>query len=65
MFQLILPFQLDLPFDPAPASAGGAEETLEMTSAAPAARPARVRRPRVRSRASSGAPEPNAKEAVP
>ena len=51
MFQLILPFQLDLPFDPAPEGTAGADGAVGPVAAALAARPARVRRPRVRARA--------------
>jgi hypothetical protein len=49
VFQLILPFQLDLPFDPAPEAA--ADGAVGPVAEVLAGRPARVRRPRVRARA--------------
>jgi hypothetical protein len=52
VFQLILPFQLELPFEPAPA--GDAQQVQGAEQARPARGTApRVRRSRVRARASA------------
>jgi hypothetical protein len=53
VFQLILPFQLDLPFDPAPAGANAVDAAGEPVAEPLAVRPARLRRPRVRARVAS------------
>jgi hypothetical protein len=66
VFQLILPFQLDLPFDPAPSGASVAEGALGAAAEALVGRPARVRRPKVRGRLGNGSGllELEAKEAL-
>ncbi|HEX6241759.1 MAG TPA: hypothetical protein VFZ61_12715 [Polyangiales bacterium] len=64
MFQLILPFQLDLPFDPAPEGATAADGAVGPVGEPLAGRRARVRRPRVRARAGGGALELEAQEAA-